>query len=315
MARPTLRQLQVFERIARCGNFSQVARELHLTQPTVSMQMAQLQDIVGSPLFYTHRKKLHLTEAGEIVLASARCMLDGLEQMQARLQALKGLEGGRLRLGVVTSAKYFAPRILGHFLQQHPAIEPTLSVTQRDVLLRRMQDNLDDLYIFSIPPEGADLIVEPFMPNELVAIAARHHSFARRRRIRLAELCAQPFLMREPGSGTRMTIERHLAQHGITLRPRMELGSNFAIEQLVATGMGVSIVSRNILAGLHFGKEIRVLDVETLPIRGHWYLVYLGTKVELPVVGHFRRFVHQHTDELLSPYRHTAKRPPQVENS
>lgn len=315
MAHPTLRQLQVFERIARCGNFSQVARELHLTQPTVSMQMAQLQDIVGSPLFYTHRKKLHLTEAGEIVLASARIMLDGLEQMQARLQALKGLEGGRLRLGVVTSAKYFAPRILGHFLQQHPAIEPTLSVTQRDVLLRRMQDNLDDLYIFSIPPGGADLIVEPFMPNELVAIAARHHPLARHRRIPLAEFCAQPFLMRESGSGTRITIERHLAQHGITIRPRMELGSNFAIEQVVATGMGVSIVSRNILAGLHFGEEIRVLDVETLPIRGHWYLVYLGAKAELPVVGHFRRFVHQYTDELLSPYRRTAKRPPRDENS
>ncbi len=105
----------------------------------------------------------------------ARAMLDGLEQMQARLQALKGLEGGRLRLGVVTSAKFFAPRILGHFLQQHPAIEPSLSVTQRDVLLQRMRDNLDDRYIFSVPPEGADLSVEPFMPNELVAIAARHH--------------------------------------------------------------------------------------------------------------------------------------------
>lgn len=310
MAYPTLRQLQVFERIARCGNFSQVARELHLTQPTVSMQMAQLQEIVGSPLFYTHRKKLHLTEAGEIVLAGARIMLDGLEQMQARLQALKGLEGGRLRLGVATSAKFFAPRILGHFLQQHPAIEPTLSVTQRDVLLKRMRDNLDDLYIFSVPPEGPDLTVEPFLPNELVAIAARQHPLARRqRRIPLAEFCAQPFLMREPGSGTRITIERHLAQHGIKIRPRMELGSNFAIEQAVATGVGVSIVSRTMLAGLYFGEEIRVLDVETLPIHGHWYLVYLSVKGDLPVVGQFRRFIHQFTDELLAPYRRSAARP------
>lgn len=310
MAHPTLRQLQVFERIARCGNFSQVARELHLTQPTVSMQMAQLQDLVGSPLFYTFRKKLHLTEAGEIVLHSARIMLDGLEQMQARLQALKGLEGGRLRLGVVTSAKFFAPRILGHFLQQHPAIEPSLSVTQRDVLLQRMRDNLDDLYIFSVPPEGADLTVEPFMPNELVAIAARHHPLARRRGpIGLAELCAEPFLQREAGSGTRMTIERHLARHGISVRPRMELGSNFAIEQAVATGMGVSIVSRTMLAGLHFGAEIRVLDVEGLPIHGHWYLVFLSAKGDLPVVRQFRAFIHQFGAEPQSPAGPAVKTP------
>ncbi|MCX7673347.1 MAG: LysR family transcriptional regulator [Thiobacillaceae bacterium] len=309
MAHPTLRQLQVFERLARCGNFSQVARELHLTQPTVSMQMAQLQDIIGSPLYYTHRKKLHLTEAGEIVLAGARMMLDGLEQMQARLQALKGLEGGRLRLGVVTSAKFFAPRLLGHFLQRHPAIEPTLSVTQRDVLLERMRQNLDDLYIFSVPPEGADLCVEPFMPNELVAIAARQHPLARRRRpIPLAELCAEPFLMREPGSGTRITIERHLARHGITIRPRMELGSNYAIEQAVATGLGVSIVSRTVLAALHFGEEIRELTVEGLPIRGHWYLVCLGAKAELPVVGQFRRFIQQHAGAWPVPQRRTRAR-------
>jgi len=294
MAHPTLRQLQVFERTARCGSYSQVARDLRLTQPTVSMQMAQLQDIVGAPLFYTFRKKLYLTDAGEIVLQGARIMLDGLEQMQTRLQALKGLEGGRLRLGVVTSAKFFAPRILGHFLQQHPAIEPSLTVTQRDVLLQRMRDNLDDLYVFSVPPEAADLTVEAFMPNELVAIVARHHPFARRRRpIGLAEFCAQPFLQREAGSGTRMTIERFLAQHGIRIKPRMELGSNFAIEQAVATGVGVSIVSRTMLAGLYFGEEVRVVDVQGLPIRGHWYLVFLSAKGDLPVVRQFRSFIQQ----------------------
>jgi DNA-binding transcriptional LysR family regulator len=221
-------------------------------------------------------------------------MLDGLERMQTRLQALKGLDGGRLRLGVVTSAKFFAPRILGRFLQQHPAIEPSLSVTQRDVLLQRMRDNLDDLYIFSVPPEGADLAVEPFMPNELVAIAARHHPLARRRGpVGLAEFCAEPFLQREVGSGTRMTMERFLTQRGIRIRPRMELGSNFAIEQAVATGVGVSIVSRTMLAVLHFGEEITVLDVEGLPIRGHWYLVFLSAKGDLPVVRQFRAFIRQ----------------------
>lgn len=299
MAQPTIRQLQVFERITRSQNFSQAARELHLTQPTVSMQMAQLQTVVGTQLFYPVGKKMHLTEAGEIVLATARSVLDDLEQMHARLLALKGLEAGRLRLAVVTSAKFFAPRLLGYFLQQHPAIEPALTVTQRDVLLQRMRDNLDDLYVFSVPPSAPDLAVEPFMPNELVAIAAHDHPLARRRgAISVAELCSYPFLQRESGSGTRTLIERFFAEQGIAVQPRMELGSNFAIEQAVATGVGVSIVSRTMLNGLHLGDEICVLNVEGLPLRGHWYLVYLKTKAELPVVRRFRDFVREFPHEM-----------------
>lgn len=294
MAQPTVRQLQVFERIARSQNFSQAARELHLTQPTVSMQMAQLQAIVGTPLFYPLGKKMHLTEAGEIVLSTARSVLDSLEAMRARVLALQGLEAGRLRLAVATSAKFFAPRLLGHFLQQHPAIEPSLTVTQRDVLLQRMRGNLDDLYVFSVPPSAPDLAVEPFMPNELVAIAARDHPLARRRgAISVADLCSYPFLQRESGSGTRTLIERFFAEQGIVVQPRMELGSNFAIEQAVATGVGVSIVSRTMLDGLHLGDEIRVLNVAGLPLRGHWYLVYLKTKAELPVVQRFRAFLRE----------------------
>ena len=299
MAQPTVRQLQVLERIARSQNFSQAARELHLTQPTVSMQMALLQAVVGTPLFYPVGKKMHLTEAGEIVLSTARNVLDSIEQMRARLLALQGLDAGRLRLAVVTSAKFFVPRLLGHFLQQHPAIEPSLTVTQRDVLIRRMRDNLDDLYVFSVPPSAPDLAVEPFMPNELVAIAARDHPLARRRgAISVAELCSYPFLQRESGSGTRILIERFFAEQGITVQPRMELGSNFAIEQAVATGIGVSIVSRTMLVGLHLSDDICVLDVEGLPLRGHWYLAYLKAKAELPVVRRFRDFMCEFSHEL-----------------
>lgn len=310
MAQPTLRQLQVFERIARSQTFSQAARELHLAQPTVSMQMAQLQAVVGTPLFYPVGKKMHLTEAGEVVLTTARSVLDSIEAMRARLLALKGLEAGRLRLAVATSAKFFVPRLLGHFLQQHPAIEPALTVTQRDVLLRRMRDNLDDLYVFSVPPSAPDLAVEPFMANELVAIAAHDHPLAQRRgAVSAAELCSYPFLQRESGSGTRTLIERFFAEQGITVQPRMELGSNFAIEQVVATGVGVSIVSRTMLDGLHLGDEIRVLDVEGLPLRGHWYLVYLKSKAELPVVKCFREFIRQFAHDVPGQGAATTTRP------
>lgn len=294
MPQPTVRQLQVFERIARTQNFSQAGRELHLAQPTVSTQMAQLQAIAGTALFYPVGKKMHLTEAGEVVLTAARAVLDSLEQMQARLQALKGLDSGRLRLAAVTSAKYFIPRLLGRFLQLHPDIEPALAVTQREVLLQRIRANLDDLYVFSVPPQAPDLVAEAFMANELVAIAGHDHPLARRAgRIGVDELCRYPFLQREAGSGTRMTIERFFAEQGVSVQSRMELGSNFAIEQAVATGVGVSIVSRTMIDSLHLADEIRVLDVEGLPLCGHWYLVYLKVKADLPVVRNFSAFLRR----------------------
>lgn len=293
MRKPTVRQLQVLERIARSMNFSQAGRELHLTQPTVSMQMRQLADTVGAPLFQHLGKRLFFTEAGEQVLAAARQILDALDQMDSRLAALGGLERGHLRLGVVTTAKFFAPRLMGEFQQLHPGIEASLTVARRDELLRRLRENLDDIYIFSIPPEGANLTVEPFLENELVVIAARQHPLAARKTaIPPAALCAYPFIQREAGSGTRTMTDRFFAKHGLTPRIQMELGSNFAIQQVVATGIGIAIVSRTAIDGLASGSDLALLNVKGFPLRGWWHLVYPTSKSASPVVRQFAEFVH-----------------------
>ena len=305
MRKPTVRQLQVLERIARSMNFSQAGREMHLTQPTVSMQMRQLADTVGAPLFQHLGKRLFFTEAGEHVLAAARQILDALDQMDSRLAALGGLERGHLRLGVVTTAKFFAPRLMGKFQQLHPGIEASLTVARRDELLRRLRENLDDIYIFSIPPEGANLTVEPFLENELVVIAARQHPLAARKAaIAPAALCAYPFLQREAGSGTRTMTDHFFAKHGLTPRIQMELGSNFAIQQVVATGIGIAIVSRTTIDGLGSGKDLALLNVKGFPLRGWWNLVYQTSKSASPVVRQFAEFVHsQHSPGTGTPPR------------
>lgn len=274
MRRTTLRQLAVFEAVARHLSFTRAAAELYLTQPTVSMQIKQLADTVGMPLFEQIGKRIHLTDAGEELLRTSREVFDSLDRFEMNIADRKGLKTGRLRLAVITTAKYFAPRVLGGFCQRYPGVDVALKVTNQERVLERMSQNLDDLYIMGQPPEHADVVSQPFMENPLVVIAPREHALAGRKRISLQRIAEEPFLMRELGSGTRVSTQRLFDKHRIKLKVRMELGSNEAIKQAIAGGLGVAALSRHSLALEGENGPLVVLDVEHFPIRRHWYLIY-----------------------------------------
>lgn len=274
MRHATLRQLKVFETIARHLSFTRAAEELYLTQPTVSMQVKQLADSVGMPLFEQIGKRIHLTEAGEELLRTCREIADSLERFEMIIADRKGLKTGRLRLAVITTAKYFAPRVLGAFCERYPGVDVALKVTNQERVLERMSQNLDDLYIMGQPPEHADVVSQPFMENPLVVIAPHNHPLAGRKRIPLQRIAEEPFLMREIGSGTRVSTQRLFDKHKITLKVRMELGSNEAIKQGIAGGLGIAVLSRHCLALEGEKGPLVVLDVEHFPIRRHWYLIY-----------------------------------------
>ncbi|HKJ87513.1 MAG TPA: LysR substrate-binding domain-containing protein, partial [Gammaproteobacteria bacterium] len=171
-----------------------------------------------------------------------------------------------------TTAKYFAPRLLGGFCDRFPGVDTSLKVTNRERVLERLQNNEDDLYIFGRPPAGVEVEAVSFLRNPLVALAPPDHPLADRARVPLAELGNYPFLAREPGSGTRLAVERLCDERGVSLKVRMELGSNEAIKQSVAAGMGISVLSQHTLVGS--GGELALLDVEGFPIERQWYLVY-----------------------------------------
>ncbi len=274
----TLHQLKVFETVSRLSGFNRAAEALHLTQPTISMQVKQLADAVGLPLFEKIGKKIYLTEAGAIVQASAREMFDTLEKLETTLAGLKGLKQGRLKVAVVTTAKYFIPRLLGPFMRKYPGIDVALDVGNRSEILARLARNDDDLYIMGMPPAGIDIKRHPFVENPIVAIAPRTHPLARKRNIRFAQLVPEEFLLRESGSGTRLATERFLKEHGIKLKVRMELGSNEAIKQAVAGGLGLSLLSLHALTSELARDELVLLDVVGLPIRRSWYIVHRSSK-------------------------------------
>ena len=272
--RLTLRQLKVFETVARLSGFSRAAKELHLAQPTVSLQVRQLADAIGVPLYEQIGKKIYITEAGEAVRAAAAEAFGVFDRLEMQLAELKGLRTGHLKVAVVTTAKYFIPRLLGPFVRHYPGIDIAMDVGNRSEIVARLGRNEDDLYIMGMPPAGMDFERHRFVENPIVAIAPRGHPLGGGQRVSLARLAQEPFLLREQGSGTRMAVERFIKSHGAKLKVRMELGSNEAIKQAVAGGLGLSLLSLHALKNELARKEVVMLDVEALPIRRYWYVVH-----------------------------------------
>jgi LysR family transcriptional regulator, low CO2-responsive transcriptional regulator len=204
----TLHQLKVFEAIARSGSFTRAAEEMFLSQPTVSQQIKQLTKAVGIPLFEQIGKRIYLTDAGKEVLIACKDISEKMSQLEMTLADLKGLKQGNLRLAVITTAKYFVPRLLGQFRHRYPGIKVALQVTNRKLVLDRLSENIDDLYILGQPPEGLDINLRPILENALVAIAPSDHPLAGEKNITLQRFAEEPFIIREAGSGTRMAVEQ-----------------------------------------------------------------------------------------------------------
>ena len=278
MQNATLHQLKVFEAVARHSSFTRAAEELFLTQPTISMQVKQLSKTVGLPLFEQVGKKLFLTPAGKELYATCKDVFQRLTEFEIAIADLKGLKQGTLRLAVVTTAKYVIPRILGPFCQRYPGIDVSLTVTNHQYVLDSLSSNRDDLYILSQLPEDSDIQVHPFMENPLVVLAPRTHPLASEKNISLARIAEEPFIMREPGSGTRKAVQKLFDDYSLPLKVKLDLGSNEAIKQAIAGGMGLSVLSKHTLALEGLNNQLTVLDVEEFPIERYWYVVYPSGK-------------------------------------
>lgn len=281
----TFRQFQVFEAIYRLGSFTRAAEELFLTQPTVSMQIKKLSEAIGLPLFEHVGRSIEPTEAGKEVYAACRGMFETLSNLEMKISDMKGLKRGRLRMGVITTAKYLAPEMMGEFSHIYPGIELALKVTNRESIIRRIRANEDDLYIMGQAPEG-DFDVESFSfaPNPLVVMAPRNHPLVGKKNISLEEIAKEPFIIREPGSGIRDAMFKAFDAAKVRPRIRMELGNNEAIKHAIAGGLGLSVLSLHTLSLEGVDGAVTILDVEGFPILRNWYIVYPKGK-ELSLVA------------------------------
>lgn len=295
----TLRQLKVFESVARHLNFTRAAEELFLTQPAVSMQVKLLEKQLGLALFEQLGKRIHLTEAGGEVLVYARGVTQQLDELESVLDLMKGLGGGRLRISVATTANYFIPTLLGTFSRRYPEVTVSLDVTNRETLLQQLSENTVDLVIMGQPPTEADVEAESFMENPLVIVAPQEHALAGEKQIPLKRLQNEVFLVREPGSGTRIAMERFFAGRKIQLKTGMEVGSNEAIKQSVQAGLGLGLLSRATIEQELELKRLTELDVAELPIMRHWYVVHRKGKRLSGAAEAFKNFMLKEAQALI----------------
>jgi LysR family transcriptional regulator, low CO2-responsive transcriptional regulator len=282
----TFRQLQLFRALVSTGSISGAAREANVTQPTASIHLKELTEEIGLPLYEVIGRTVHLTEAGKELATTARVMQNEWEAFEQKVAGLKGVERGRLRVAVVSTAKYFIPRLLGEFCAAHPGVEIALEILNRDGVIARLRDNLDDLYIMSRPPEDLALEDRVFLPNPLVIIAPRGHPLARKKGLELKSLAHERFIMREEGSGTRLATDAHFKAQRFTPKVRLVLGSNEAIKEAVAGGLGLAIVSIHALRHAPTPGVVE-LDVSSFPIASQWHVVYPNGRRLSPVARVF----------------------------
>lgn len=295
----TFRLLQVMKAVSDHGSISAAANALHLTQPTVSMQLAKLAEAVGAPLYEVIGRQLYLTEAGWLAVECATDVMDAVDRLDASIGDLSGLKRGRIRFGVVTTAKYFLPHLLGPFCKQYPEIDIELNVGNRQHIIDRLKNNKDDLYVFSHPPESLDIVINEFLENPLSVIAAIGHPLLARARIPFGELADYPLILRERGSGTRHAIEAHFHQQNRAVKEKMTIESNEAIKHAVMAGLGLGILSEHTLTQGDTGQLARV-DVVGFPIVHHWYWVHRKGKRFSRAVEHFLTSIKDREPSLIT---------------
>ena len=313
MRNVTLRQMRVFAAVARNLSFTRAARELHLTQPAVSQQVKLLEEEVGMPLFEQIGRKVHLAPAGVELLRYTDQAMELLRQASESLAAMRGLKRGVLKLGAVSTAKYFAPSLLSAFTPAYPEVTLEFEVGNREAIIQQLAANEIDLVIMGRPPRELDTVAEAFAKHPLVIIASPTHPLARKRRIRLDQLASEGFLIREEGSGTRASMERVFGERKVPFRVSMEVSSNETIKQAVMANMGLSFISSHTVGLELAARKLVILDVVGLPIIRDWYVIHLRDKVLAPIPAAFRTFLLEHGARII--HKTVGEAPPRARRS
>jgi len=302
MKHATLRQLKVFEAVARHLSFSRAAEELHLTQPAVSTQVRTLESHVGLVLFEQLGKRIYLTPGGAELLYHSRVIIEQFREAEESLTQFRGITGGRLNVAVISAGDYFFPRLMVEFARRHPGVTLNLTVHNRAELLEQLQHNQTDLAVMVRPPAERDAEHAAFAPHPYVIVAPPGHPLAGRRGIPVDEVAREPFVVRERGSDTWNSMEDGFGEHLADLNIAMEIRSTETIKQAVIAGMGIAFLSAHTISHELQSGSLVLLDVQGFPVMLNWYVVNRKNKRLPPVAQAFKNFLLQDGAALIEHY-------------
>jgi DNA-binding transcriptional LysR family regulator len=299
MRHVTLRQLRTFAEVLRRGNYAAAAQALHLTPPAVTLQMRQLEQAAGLPLMERSSARIEPTEAGREVASAAQRIELAISDCADALGALRGLKGGRVSIGVVSTAKYFAPHALSAFARAFPSVEIRLEVGNRSTIVSALEANTLDLALTGRPPEHLEVDRAPIGAHPHVIVARADHPHAKRRRLAATILADETFLVREPGSGTRILMERFFAESHVEPHIGMEMASNETIKQAVMAGLGIAFLSAHTVSAELADRRLILLDIAGLPVVRQWFIVKLARRRLLPAAVALRQFLIDEGEKFL----------------
>jgi LysR family transcriptional regulator, low CO2-responsive transcriptional regulator len=299
----TLKQLRVFSAVARHLSFARAAEELRLTAPAVSMQIKELETEVGLPLFDRSSRKVSLTMVGEYVLAYTQRVLAAMRDAEDMVARFRGLKTGVLDVAMVSTAKYFLPRLLVRFRDEHPGIEVRLQVgNNREEVVALMREGSVELAVMGRPPQNWPSRAEPFAMHPHSLVTSVEHPFARMEKVSARSLMTEGFIVRESGSGTRAAFDEYMEAHQMMPRIVMQMSSNEAIKQAVMAGMGVALLSLHTV-GLELEHQlIAAPETEGLPVMRRWHVVNTLAKTLSPAAEAFRYFVLESGEAFLAKH-------------
>ncbi|KAB7624492.1 LysR family transcriptional regulator [Alkalilimnicola sp. S0819] len=287
----TIRLLQVYAEVVRSGSVTDTAARLHLTQPTVSQQLRRLREMVGARILHSRQGRLVPTEVGQSLYRLSQDVLSRVDSFVQYLDEYREGERGHFSIALVNTAQYVLPRLLAPFTRDCPDVDVTVEVGNREQVLQRFHRHEDDLYIFSHPPAGEEVIAAPFLANPLVVVAPADSPWARRGPLSFKMLAGERFLLREPGSATRRLVDNWLSSQEISLRHTQQIASNEGIRVAVGAGMGLAVLSEHVLRESH--PEICILPVGGFPLQSRWQFVLRRGRHLPPAARRFLGFSAQ----------------------
>jgi DNA-binding transcriptional LysR family regulator len=298
LLRMTLRQMTVFRAVCDHRSYSRAAEEMALTQPAVSLQIRQLEELIGQPLFEYVGKKLYMTDAAEVLQNACLDIFGRLENLDMQLSELQGSLQGQLRLAVESSAKYFIPHLFAAFRQNHPEVSLQLAVVNHAQAIKRLSTNRDDLLIMAMVPSNMELEFFPFLDNAIIAVARPDHPLLRRDRLHLQDLTTYPLLLREAGSGTRQATQEYCHQKRAHFPQTLEIGSLEGQREGVIAGLGLALLPRHAVRRELDGGALVELPGAELPLMRSWCVVHPRGKHLSPVAQTFFEFVRQQRSQI-----------------